>query len=52
MKEIEIGDCVNIKYGEYLGRVVSIEKGVAKVRLLSTGELVKYPVDELFRTHI
>lgn len=56
-RNIKIGDCVNDNIGAYLGRVVSIEHKIAKVRLfaksaLSDSHLLKkFKVEELSLTH-
>ena len=51
-KEPVIGDCVNDEHGEYLGRITSIEKGVAKIRMMRNGNLEHWPLEKLFRSHI
>jgi hypothetical protein len=54
-KEIKLFDCVSEKeFGEYLGRVSSIEKGVARVQRFHAEKgkwSEKWPIEKLYLTH-
>lgn len=51
-EEIKIGECVNDKFGEYLGRIISAEKGIVKLRRFKTRNIEKWKVEDLFKAHV